>query len=355
MQNYLLELHQNICSYDKFNETTIKKAISYCNVLEKNIIAGNINSLFDCIYLVNFLYKCTGLMKILNLHDEKELSKYERLLEKYIESFFSNKKIFKRIKNYINDKHNNLDKNKFINIEAIIQKFISSQNNDANVMSNNIKHIASKINGIINTDYLIKINGHDTILSRQSYYILQRNMTNAETRLLIEKTYFQKSEKCFDLLEKLIIERYKYAKILGYSSFFDLVKQKTLGDSENIKLLINSLLEKIEYRSRKEVERISRELKKDGHDKKVDTCDIIFYYEKLKSKYLFSPNDVLDVLFTVVFTYFGITFKKIKCDSKLWNNVCDTYEVLLQQKNLGIVHIDLFKYTQKKIINILHK
>src|SRR4029079_13395055 len=116
----------------------------------------------------------------------------------------------------------------------------------------------------------------------------------------IQKKYFEKSFECIELFAKLIVLRQNYAMHNNFLNYFEYKKNPL--SIEYIKDLITNIITKIELRSRKEMEKISRELEKDGHNKKIDLHDIIYYHEKIKNQNKFKPNAVLQIIFEIIET-----------------------------------------------------
>ena len=329
-----------------YNST--ETVINNCKKLEQEILSEKFDNLisdalFEWLYCINLLYKSVGLAKLINC--TQNLSHVDETIEKYKVSFFNNENISKILSslNIPNEKDN---------IEKILRNF---SNNKLSNLPNKIKKITKEIrkkldiNSILITTNEMKkyVNNlpDNLILTRQSYYYLQRKIQDTNTRNEIEKSFFQKSNNCLDLIAELISERSKYAISLGHNTFFELTQKKIHGNSNDIKSLINDLVIKIESRSRKEIDRVYRELKKDGYNKKVDLYDIIYYYEKLRTRHLFVPNKVIQILCEMVNEYFGLIMKKVVYDYELWSSNIDTYHI----EGLGFIHFDLQKQSNKKI------
>jgi hypothetical protein len=339
-------------------EVTLK-ILHQCNTLQKLILKDQkitmIKILFEFVYILNYLYKSIGLLQIIN--PTPEIFEIDNIVSKYYNDFFSNIKIhthINKIKNAITDK---ID---LLLIDKILLNLFRKQDVDVNKFTSTIDKIKQKINNILNDTYNMDTSGINTyianippkiILNRQSYYYLQKKIKDPVIRNKIEVEYFKKSDKCLELLEKLIIERHKYASYMKCDSYFNFIKQKSLGESEDIKSLINDLIVKIDGRSKKEIERIKRELIKDGYDKKVDLCDIIFYHEKLKTKHVFSPEKAINVIFECIKKYFGVTF--LKNNEHL--NMCENNYTVLNSNNekIGIIYFDLQNRNNKKVTSPL--
>ena len=185
-------------------------------------------------------------------------------------------------------------------------------------------------------------------LTRQMYNYLQKKIIDPNVRNDIEKIYYERSHNCLNLLADLVIERHKYAKSLGLNTYFNLTQKKIHSSSDGIKLLINDLIVKINDRSRKEIERIHRELKNDGYTKKVSHTDIVYYYEKLKAKNLFKPSHVLQTMIDIVNKYFNVSFKKINYPN-LWSPEIISFELIYNKQSIGVIHFDIIKRKNKNV------
>lgn len=350
----------------------ITKILSHCKKLRGYIHESNDNNiiiqiLFEYLYVIDNLYKSIGLMQI--LYPSSKFTNIDNTLEKFNNEFFSDYKMYEKLNKIKSSLKNNDDINA---LENILKKFIQKQNSEIEKSLEKINNIISEINTLMNVDYLLTVpvaakksfpsnSIPDRLLvNRQTYYYLQRKVKDPESRKIIEKVYLTKSEKCMNLLANLVIERHNYAKLSGYKTYFNLV-EKSNGKSDKIKTLINDLIIKIESKSRKEIDRIYRELLKDGFMKKVDMYDIIYYYEKLKTKHMFSPNEVVKIIFEMINKYFGLNFNKLIFPLKLWSSRAETYSVTDSNGLLlGYLHLDLEKIGSRKTtspvcVNICHQ
>jgi Zn-dependent oligopeptidase len=320
--------------YDPLDVT--KKIISQCKSLENDI---NSDRLLELLCTIDTFYKSIGIMKIITKN--KKYIECDILIEEYINDLFTNKKIYKKIKEIKKANPTNL-------LNMIYKNFFKGKNEKVSVILNDItklKHIISKK---IEENVEIKIQSSNTALTKDMFYKLQKEIKNANVRKEIEKKYYQKSDKVMDDLAKLLVKRHEYSNELGNESYFDCVKQK--GSVQSIKELINDLILKMEDRSRKELERIHRELEKDGYSKKVDQCDIIYYYEKFKPTNLFKPVDILKVLLDISNSLFGITFSYTKFSLKLWSDKILTCKVTSNSgEEFGHVHFDMYSSSEKTI------
>lgn len=356
--NFLDFISKNIFNTNENTIKNVNKIIDYSEKIKQKIKTGDqkdktLYFILEIINVIDFVYNSVSVMLLIEKNDI--LSSCEKNIEQFINNFYKDGDIFialKNIKNMYDGGNNDT-----YTYNKIIKKFENINNSKLLSISKTCEKIKSNIDEILNNDYVIdctKIKKYkndipdELLLTNNTYYYLQRIVSNSALRKEIEKSYFEKSKKSLNLLAKLIVARHEYALLNNKKSYFDYITEKTNEEGENIRKLIGDLLAKINTRSRKELERIHRELKKDGYDKKVDLYDIVYYYDKLKTKILFSPNIVLDVLFKLLTHYFNLKItKKIK-DIKLWDKSIDIYDVTIDNIYIGCIFIDLLKRPNKK-------
>jgi hypothetical protein len=348
--NFLDFICKNIFNPNKNSQKNINKIIDYCSRIQYKIINEDSKEFYYILELINiidFVYNSITLMLLIQYNHI--LSECDKSIMLFINSFYNNKIIYEKLLNI----KNKIDNNQLFVYEKIVDKFNkihAEKSYNLLKLMNNIKENINKILEI-DTDYdtskIKKYINHDIpkniLLTKNSYFYLQRTISDSDIRNDIEKQYFKKSHNTFGLLSKLIIHRHNYALIYNKKTYFDYIKKKTPDESKEIRNLINDLIEKIDNKSRKEIERIRRELKKDGSNKKVDLYDIIYYYDKLKTKILFKPNNVLSILLNLLKIYFGLNIVTSKSNN-LWNKSVITYEVSNSNNIIiGYLFVDLEK------------
>ncbi len=340
--------------FDQNNNTNpiniTKEIINHCKSLEKDL---NCDKLLKLLCIIDSFYKSIGLMKIISGDHKYNLCDIE--IETYINKLFTNKKIYKKIKEIKNANPTSL-------LDVIYKNFFEGKNENVQKIFTEMNKLKYKIGKKIDEGIMIESdsalrNSIKTIIPNlpQTFIAtnevcsnLQKKIKDANVRKTLEDLNYSKSTNALDDFAILLLYRHKYANLLGHESYFDYIKQK--GSVDSIKNLINDLLTKIEQRSKKETERLQRELIKDGFNKKVDQCDFLYYYEKFKPLYLFKPVDVIKVIFEVSEKMFGLTFKPAKFSLKLWSDKIMTCKVLgIAKEDLGFVHLDLYKTKTKKI------
>jgi hypothetical protein len=343
----------------------INKIINYCKQLvEEAESEKNINKcmmlVFKHMYLIDYLYKNIGLMHAVGyIKVDKNSIAIDSLIESHIKYFFSNTNIFQKLLE--SKKIKFLDEERYA-IDLLIKKFetMSSKSNTENLIQKSISEIKNKIDKSVCIDVsptIKKYIGNHTnsiCVNKEVYNYLVKKIPDTYVRNIIEKAYFEKSNNSLREFTNLLVLRHNLAKDKGFESWFEYKKNKLSVKSSDVRNLINDIIPKIEQKTRKEAERIIRELRKDGYTKKIDIHDIVYYYDKLKPTAKFIPQNVIQILFECVYEYFGIRIEQIKYSGKLWNDCVVSYKVILNDEVnseifLGYMHMDLEKRPTKNI------
>jgi hypothetical protein len=325
----------------------IKFIEDHCKELEKGILSQDdtiaLKLLYEYLYIINTVYKNIGLLSLIS-KENGELVQANNSVELIQENFFANKKVYEK-----------LIKIKKVS-EKILKKFTLKQNPAIDEILLNIKMLEHKIYSNLLTTNIIPVSKNmkrdikdlpsSIELNRQNYYFFQRNIHNAREREIIEHFYISHSNKSLNDLANLIIERNKLAVLSGSPTYFNFIKKKSLNEN-TIKSDIEDLIIKIDQKSRKEVDRIYRNLRTDRFDKKVDFNDIVYYCEKFKTHVEFSPSHVVQCLLTILEKYFGIQFIKLPPNPELWSENVIGYKVGVEKELFGYCYIDLEKNNEK--------
>lgn len=342
VSKYMFGKDQKFLPFIKFIE-------DHCKELERGILTQDdlisLKLLYEYMYVMNTVYKNIGLLLLLN-DDNKELIQTNNIIESMQDKFFSNVPIYEKL----------------INIkkvpEKILKKFTLKQNPTIDEIQSGIKILEHKICSNLTSRNMIPISKtmktnitnlpNSINLDRQNYYFLQRNVSNAREREIIEHFYITHSNKSLNDLANLIIERHKLAVLSGSPTYFNFIKKKSSNEN-TIRADIEDLISKIDLKSRKEVDRIYRNLQTDRFDKKVDSNDIVYYCEKLKTRVEFFPNNVIKCLLHIFEKYFNIQFIALENKSEMWNDNVIGYKVGFGKELFGYCYIDLKKTALKKM------
>lgn len=355
-------LCDNIFSNDeKIISNEISQTISYCKMLiaevKKTKSDKDIKKLIiEHMYIIYYCFKMIGVLKLTSGLSNIFVNQIDANIENYIDSFFSEQNNLILFQNIRKNARENKNKDELYFCENMIDKFNKNYKNKELEME--IKKITNNISEILEKEEKIKIplklkkyfgNQEYCLLNREKYYTIQKKILNPNTRKEIESLYFAKSDRCFGLLEKLAILRYEYANKLDFATFHDYSKRRETYNSEEIKSLIGDLILKIDFRSKKEVKRITKKLSNDKYKKKVDFCDFIYYHEEMGSKCFFTFKDVTYILFKYINKYFSLELKEVENKEKLWNKKIKKYEITFENKKLGYIYFDIEHNMNKKI------
>jgi hypothetical protein len=350
------------------NETD--ELIKYCKELitlmgRYNTYTEKISRLIDHMYVINYYYSVASLMQLTT--NVKEWSTVDTILEQYMQNnFYKNTQVFSDIKKLLKKSK---DFNDVIFLTKLLKQFKENKTNESCDLQITISKKTSLIREKLEDG--ITFNIYDSIrnvfkhsgigieshvkflkIDRRNYYYFQKHLNDAHVRLQIEKEYCKKYFSCLDDLAKVVIMRNAYAKSNNCISYFQYKQQKTQSESDDIKILINDLIAKIDVRAIKEANRFKKSLEQDGIQKKVNQCDMIYYHEKLRTKIKFSFDDVLTVLTRVVHTYFGLTISNMGSlsNENLWNDDIVTLTVQNNDGTInGVIYVDVIKRKHKNI------
>jgi hypothetical protein len=364
-----------------------KNIIKYCSKIFDDILnidndSKNSDKKFKLIikylYIVDFYYMLSGAGQL--IFNFKEYKECDIMLNNLIDSFYDSKIIYDFLLNFLK---NTNETEKLIFITKLINIFDSYKKCNNCSIKKEINNITCNLRNIIenptviNLEELKKYNIDSEIknyfpelknknlslnLDTNTYIFLQKKIKNRNARCNLAKLYLKKTNLCINEFSKLLIKRHEYANILGYKNFYE-YKKKNVTDTEELKNLIADLSNKVELRAKKEIDRLLRELNKDNNksDSLLEPHDFIFYYNKLKTKYCFSLEKIIETVFFVIKKNFNLTFKKINHDKQnellqdnLWNSKILKYEAFDSDKNsLGFLYLDLLFNDNKNINEII--
>lgn len=262
--------------------------LKYCDsLIMKNITE---KTLCEYMFIINYLYKTINALQIIN--STKFIAQLDEIVTNYNNAFFNNDKIYTQIKKLAkNDKCG--EKDAFTKVLKIF----------------NEKH-DKKITKFISSINAIKNKINEKIYDKCSYSNIQKNTSNPHDRIINAKMHAKKVNNCVDLLQELILVRHSYAQYMGFDNYYAFLHSTCFNEKINIKQLINELMFKIDKRTHDEIDRIKRELQKDGINKHVEIHDMIYYRNKLKTQHLFTPSKIIKIIINCIKQYFNIDFVK---------------------------------------------
>jgi hypothetical protein len=332
MNDFLEFVCENIFNENKDMNKNIEKILNYCNIIMDKIIDKKtkdkyvLNLVLEIIYIIDFINNSLNLMGYSN-----------DIIVEFINNFYKNQNIYNRLITITTNDNEKYTYNK------LMEKFKKVDNKFMNEINKLKYEISCKINEnmIVNLKNFGKVN-----LTNIEYVNLQKKTECHEQRKKLEKMYFKKSEKVLSLFSKLLVYKNIFSKSIDKESYF-YYKKKSIDDTKDICNLINSLIERIDIASVKELNRIKTELLKSGYDDKINEYDIIYFKNKLESNVLFNPKNVIDIIIELLNKYFGLIISKTILKNNLWSSDIDIYVISnSENEEIGYLFIDVFNKTK---------
>jgi hypothetical protein len=212
------------------------------------------------------------------------------------------------------------------------------------------KNIDAKSESIMTEVYPDKKNM--IYIDKARYYYLIKKISDINVRNYIDTEYVQRYSKLSGALEKLILSRKLYSKLLGYESFYEFVSNKNEEETENIKVMLRDLNDNIDSKledSLKEIRDLICNVNVDKNNKyKLKLSDIIFALDKLYPAIKFKPIDCIQLVINVIQNKLKIKFKQSTTSSPLsFANLIEVYNSNNVLK--GYLFLDLLNNESKKI------
>ena len=140
-------------------------------------------------------------------------------------------------------------------------------------------------------------------------------------------------------ISKLISSRKVYAEYIGYDSFYRFCSNKTDEDTENLKIMLKDLNEKLDFQLKGSLETI-KDLT--GQTNKLLVSDIIYGLDKFFPDIKLKPIDIFQTVFVYIQNYFKIKFVESKITPL--NRDCNPIEIYDSKDKLrGYLFMDLLK------------
>lgn len=294
--------------------------------------------------LENYNYEFNSDIKLYDkLTDLPEYTNYKALTDQ--------EKIF--ISRFIKSMHRHgINKKNSGNILKLLENIDSTERYLADSQLEPI--VVNLKNGILsrNSDLLMSALNTDTqkrkdrvSVTSNTYFQILKLITDPAIRANIEKIYFEKDLEYLPKYVELILSRYHYAKSIDYTSYFNLLTQKTQDESDSIRELMNDLISRIDSNVRKELQNVRMLLHADG--RKLGIHDIIHVIGKMTPKSKFKPNDIVATLVMVAKKYFNLRFESSKNQKHRLNSNFNTLECYHKSVLRGHLHLDLIKRDKK--------
>ena len=337
MNDFLEFVCENIFTENENMNKNIEKILNYCYIIIDKIIDKKtkdkyvLNLVLEIIYIIDFINNSLNLMGHSN-----------DIIVEFINNFYKNQNIYNKIITL------NISSNdEKYTYNKLIEKFKKVDNK----FMNEINKLKYEINCKISEKMIINLKNYGFAnekinLTNIEYINLQKKIECHEKRKKLEKMYLKKSENILFLFSKMLVYKNMFAQSINKESYFH-YKKKSIDDTKDICNLINSLIEKIDVESHKEFNKMKTELLKSGYDDKISEYDIIFFKNKLQSRTLFNPKNIIDIFISLVGKYFGIILKKSFLKNTLWSDNIDIYLVFnSNDEEIGYLFIDLFNKTK---------
>ncbi len=198
-------------------------------------------------------------------------------------------------------------------------------------------------------------------LSYPSYRPFMRLSESEDARKELSFKYLNRAaDKNLVVLEKVVLNRKEKVSLLGYDSFAQYrLETRMAQNPQTVWKFEEGLIEKVQEKGRvdyNEVLDIKRE--KTGND----TASVVQgweygYYNNIlkKEKYevdsekvkeYFEINNVMDGLFSITQSLFGVTYKEVKNPS-VWHDDVRLFEVIENGKVIGRFYLDLYPRDNK--------
>jgi Zn-dependent oligopeptidase len=204
------------------------------------------------------------------------------------------------------------------------------------------KNIDAKSESIMTEVYPDKKN--NIYIDKNRYYYLIKKISDVNIRNYIENEYIQRYSKLMTALDRLLISRKLYSKLLGYESFYEFVSNKSEEETENIKVMLQDLNDNIDS----QLEGSLQEIKDLIHIDKLKLSDIIYALDRLYPNIKFKPIDIIQLVINVIQNKLKIKFKQSSTPSPLpYANLIEIYN--LNNNLKGYLFLDLLNNQSRKV------
>ncbi|KAA3617561.1 MAG: hypothetical protein D8M58_01630 [Calditrichaeota bacterium] len=198
-------------------------------------------------------------------------------------------------------------------------------------------------------------------LSYPSYRPFMRLSESDEARKKLYMKYNNRaSDKNLVVLEKLILNRKEMVEHLGYNTFSEYqLANRMAQNPKTVWEFENGLIEKVQEKGKidyDEVLQVKRQITGNDTASVVNGWEYGYYSNILKRekykvdsekvKEYFEINNVMDGLFSITQSLFGITYKEVK-DPSVWHQDVRLFEVFDDGKVIGRFYLDLYPRDNK--------
>ena len=180
-------------------------------------------------------------------------------------------------------------------------------------------------------------------IDKNKYYYLVKKISDRNVRLYLEKQYMRRYNELLPAISKLIISRNIYSNLLGYNSFYKFCSNKTDEDTENLKVMLKDLNEKLDFKIESTLDTIK---KLANINEKLCLSDIIFGLNKFFPDVKIKPIDIFQIAFVHIQKKFNIKFSESKITPL--NRDSNPIEIFDSHNKLrGYLFLDLLKGDKK--------
>ena len=198
-------------------------------------------------------------------------------------------------------------------------------------------------------------------LSYPSYRPFMKLSESESARKELSFKYLNRAaDKNLVVLEKMALNRLEMANHLGYNTFAEYrLETRMAKNPETVWNFENSLLEKVKEKGKhdyEEVLSVKREKLADDTLMIVNGWEYSYYNNILKKekyqvdaelvKQYFELNNVLDGLFQITQSLFGVEYKQVE-DASVWQKDVTMYEVIDNGEVIGRFYLDLYPRKNK--------
>ena len=179
-------------------------------------------------------------------------------------------------------------------------------------------------------------------IDKNKYYYLVKKISDRNVRLYLEKQYMKRYNELLPAITKLVLSRNFYAELLGYDSYYRFCSNKTDEDTENLKIMLKDLNEKLDFQLVSTLDTIK---KLTNIEDKLCISDIIYGLNKFFPDVKLKPIDIFQIAFVHIQNKFSIKFSESKITPlNKDSNPIDIYDY---KGNLrGHLFLDLLKGTK---------
>ena len=353
-------------SYLNYIKSTINNSKEIRNKILKEELdtQQKIKLLIDDTYTFNILIKCL-LTKLLITNNKMELEYYDKcnsIIDEYNYNFNTDVELLKVIINLYTNTTNQDYKFFLYKLIKSQEKYGSCSKNHDKIITilKNIDKIENLINEIITKPVSIEIDRKNidaksesivssiypdrkntVVIDKSRYYYLLKKISEKKIRDGLENQFMRKYNDILPAISKLIISRDIYANLLEQQNYYSLVSLKTEDDTENIKVMLKDLNDKIDI----QIKDIFNNLKKFSNNDKLSLNDMIYGIDKMMPEIKFKPVDIIQVIILLIQSKFNIYFKQSNISLSREANPIEIYDK--DKKLRGYLFLDLIKNTKR--------